>query len=439
MVFRRFAKVTTPEAVPKKPDAVKSPEAGSRSSEYGLHLEPKIQGADMWRGVNWIWLPLLLAGFSISGNLLAEDATEPVKPFKRAMIFAGMGLDFSTYIGMYDAAVESGHPPDLIIATSGGSVAAAVISAFPDKEERLRHLEGENSFGYFSSVNVEQPRLAPFFSRFGRWYPRSLGIRPLTPDLFSSHLLSVPEPPENNRLNIPFPEGQQTPRVIVVGGRLDYPRANAPRKHAPLFTETWFTDEETGAYLHGMESPIARRFPKGTIARDAQVLTGVEIINASKASIAEPQLFTPALIQGDYYTGGAIDLWPVELGEALALEVILPRTMRFDGKQDIISKSTFGYSQRDRQEQLEHFPVAYRVDMSDNGEVLKQYSFWFTVDRVREEPMGSQARFTYPGKKYRIPRPRLIYTMTDDYEEFVERIRTQYAYGYERGIQAFGD
>jgi hypothetical protein len=124
----------------------------------------------------------------------------------------------------------------------------------------------------------------------------------------------------------------------------------------------------------------------------------------------------------------------------LAEEVIVPRTMRFDGKQDIISKSTFGYSQRDRQEQLERYPVDHRVDMSDNAEVLKNDSFWFTIEAVRREPANGPARLApgASGREYLVPRPRLIYTMPDTYEEFVNRIQAQYHYGYDRGMQAFG-
>lgn len=384
-------------------------------------------------------LALLCLVFSPAAWCQAQDQPS-AKPFKRAIVFAGMGLDFSTYIGIYDAAVDSGHSPDLIIATSGGSVAAAIITAFPDREDRLNHLQGENSFGYFASVTVEQPRPGPFFSRFARWYPRSLGIRPLTPDLFSSNLLTVPEPPENNRLNIPFPEGGEGPRVIVVAASLDYPKANRPVCGRKLFTETWFTDPATGGHLEGFGSPIGRAFPRGTISLSSSVECGVPMIEASKASIAEPQLFAPPLVNGRYYTGGAIDLWPVELADMLAEEVIVPRTMRFDGKQDIISKSTFGYSQRDRQDQLERYPVDHRVDMSDNAEVLKNDSFWFTIENVRREPANGPARLApgAPGRDYLVPRPRLIYTMPDTHEEFVDRIQAQYHYGYDRGMQAFG-
>ncbi|MFM8931391.1 MAG: patatin-like phospholipase family protein, partial [Gemmataceae bacterium] len=97
-------------------------------------------------------------------------------------------MDLTAYLGLYDAAVEAGKAPDLIIATSGGAVAAGIIAAFPDKNERLAFLESEVFYHFMSDLPVTNNRPINFFTRLPRFIPRTYGLAPLTPNLWRKPL-----------------------------------------------------------------------------------------------------------------------------------------------------------------------------------------------------------------------------------------------------------
>ena len=48
------------------------------------------------------------------------------------MVLSGGGFRFGIYLGMYAAARDAGRAPDLVLASCGGAIAAAVIHTLPD-------------------------------------------------------------------------------------------------------------------------------------------------------------------------------------------------------------------------------------------------------------------------------------------------------------------
>ena len=362
------------------------------------------------------------------------------KPFKRAMIFSGLALDFTAYIGLYDAAVDNHCEPDLIIATSGGAVAAAIIAAYPDKAERLKYLESEEFFDFLNSVTIEEARPAPYLAQLVRWFPRKYGLAPLTPDLFARPLASLPPPAENNSFNIPFPTRAKGPRIILIAGRMDYTKGNALRPGRKLFTETWFTDALTGAFLEGFNSPVATRYPRCSIACPVSVEKENLVADGLKASIAEPHLLVPTCVDGKWYTGGAIDLWPVELAASLAEETVLPKLGNLTRIVETIFGSVFQYSNRKRLQDIEKNTVATRVDMEDNREAMKEVSFWFNIrlDRMAGRNDTSCLSHRRSSSGYLIPRPRIYYKGPKDYDDVLYRVGVQYEYGYRCGQKSLG-
>ncbi|MFM8930476.1 MAG: hypothetical protein ACKOS8_01190, partial [Gemmataceae bacterium] len=86
-----------------------------------------------------VLLALLLGGWAPPAcPAFADEALpRPAKPFTRAIILSGMGLNFVTYLGLSDAALDAGVEPDLVIGASGGAVAAAIIAAYPEREDSV--------------------------------------------------------------------------------------------------------------------------------------------------------------------------------------------------------------------------------------------------------------------------------------------------------------
>jgi predicted acylesterase/phospholipase RssA len=156
--------------------------------------------------------------------------------------------------------------------------------------------------------------------------------------------------------------------------------------------------------------------------------------DAVRASSVEPHVFTPFPIGGEWYAGGAIDLWPVEPAAALARETIMPKQTRFDRLVNTLLGGVLEYSEWERKDQVDQFPVTFRVDMEDSREALKDISFWFDFRWVHREVEGSPIRRECP---YLVPRPRIVSNVPDDPDAFLRRVWAQYTYGYERARATF--
>lgn len=99
---------------------------------------------------------------------------------------------------MYDAAVEAGLAPDLIIGTSGGSIAALIISTYPDRLERNKFIASSRLHEMLLSIQIEHPRVLLESGRALRWRIRGIGLAPTRrtysrdPSLRSQGILASP-------------------------------------------------------------------------------------------------------------------------------------------------------------------------------------------------------------------------------------------------------
>jgi len=373
-----------------------------------------------------VLLALLLGGWAPQAcPAFADEALpRPAKPFTRAIILSGMGLNFVTYLGLYDAALDAGVEPDLVIGASGGAVAAAIIAAYPEREDRHRFLLSEQFYRFFEAIQVEHPRPAGQIGHLARLASGRLGIPPLTPNLEKRPLISYPEEIRES-LDVPFPSRPNTPAIVLIAGRLEYPPGCAVRLSRKLFTETWFTDPGTAEHLRGIPSPVGDRFRWGGVNRDTAVVDHVSITQAMRASIAEPLLLEPAVIDNERYTGGAIDAWPVEMADRLADETVVPRPNDLTFTIRLLFDGVFRYGSRKRWREVERLPCAVTVDMSDYRDRLRDATFWF---QIRNNPNG-------PHKI--LARHQVVFDCPQDHADFLAKTRTQYDYGYERGQEAF--
>ncbi|MDR9778106.1 patatin-like phospholipase family protein, partial [Rhizobium hidalgonense] len=57
------------------------------------------------------------------------------KPFNRLLMFSGGGSRFGYYLGAYAALVDHQLIPDIILASCGGSLAAALVDIAPESDQ----------------------------------------------------------------------------------------------------------------------------------------------------------------------------------------------------------------------------------------------------------------------------------------------------------------
>jgi hypothetical protein len=391
--------------------------------------------------IGWmlVWPVLLAAGPDGFGQQSAPAGQPHAPPFKRAMIFSGLGTDFVSHIGAYDAALDAGYPPDLIIGTSGGAIAAAIVAAFPDRAGRKEFLSGPAFHDLMLSYQIERSRPGPLLAQFGRWQLRACGIGVPPHSLFVRPLATLASKSGVVEFERPFPIAPGCPRIIMVAAEIRCGAACQGRSDKKQFIETFFTDQETAAHLADAASPIGTSYPRSAVAEESKAISGVSIEQALRASVSEPYMFIPARVNGHHYTGGVIDLSPVEIAALLACETIVPKQPGLDRIAETMVASVFLYSQRERRLAVEQLPVRFRVDMADQAQALKDSSFWLSARLVRNEA-GVQA--VAPGnckraRTYLIPRWRIVDGVPQDPSEFQRCINAHWQYGYDRAKQAF--
>lgn len=360
-------------------------------------------------------------------------------PFKRAIIFSGEGTDFTCHIGMYDAAVEAGLAPDLIIGTSGGSIAALIISTYPDRLERNKFIASSRLHEMLLSIQIEHPRVLLESGRALRWRIRGIGLAPHPPDIFTRPIASIPGNFGLTESDHPFEVNPKGPKVLLVAGELHFDTSKGLRSSQKLFTETWFTDPDTARYIPADMPTIGTVYPNSAVCPLGQTVTDVKLSEAMMASIAEPHVFLPVTVGGKTYTGGVINLHAIELAGRLAEEVITPKMGHHSRVATNVIHSVFEYEPNQRMDAVNQFPVKYRVDFSDATPALKGNSFWFSAKFVNNE---SEVQSVLSGdykkdRAYLIPRYRIVDNVPASFEEYQKKINAQWQYGYDRAKMAF--
>ena len=123
--------------------------------------------------------------------------------FERCMVFAGGGFRFGTYLGMYAAACDAGRRPDILLASCGGAIAAAIIHALPDDQTRKAWLCSPEMYNYCN--HAQSTPHAAFYRILMRTAQRRFNthLAPIIPDIFSEYLFEPPSTPMPSTPRVP--------------------------------------------------------------------------------------------------------------------------------------------------------------------------------------------------------------------------------------------
>lgn len=329
------------------------------------------------------------------------------------MVFAGGGFRFSYYLGMYAAAAECGQTPDVLLATCGGAIAAAIVHALPDNESRKRFAQSERMYDFLCRIKTRAELTASgvFLDVIKRYLSRANAK--YIPDLFNDYLFSLP--PE-----IPLPPqcNDSAVNTAIIGGRLLFSAAETGqlRGNRKLFMETVFGNERVVDLLQDLSCSVSSN-DDCAISADLAVVTDASMADAVRVSIADMYYF-PCHRVGKYdYTGGVIDLFPLEIAHRLADSVAMEFKNPFNQRLAIPAlRSVFGFDGNQRMRNVHAQYADYWVDTSD-------------VDTF----VGSD----FFGKKIDYLRNRLHLQAPPDYGQFCAQVERQWQYGYQRSLAAY--
>jgi len=338
------------------------------------------------------------------------------KPYKRCMVLGGGGFRFGIYIGMYAALRQAGKAPDVLLASCGGAIAAAIIHQLPDPQQQRAWLSSEQMYQFWCGLrSTDHAALAGTLLSAAR-RKLSSASAPVIPDLFNDYLFEIPP-------QLPFPAASGTPEVdvAIIGGKLLFGPADVgqPRGQRKLFAETIFCNERAAAALRGMDSPLAdARWGEHAVAREMLIDTTAPVTDAARISIADMIYFRSAQYRGDEYIGGVLDLFPVEVARQLGEEVVMEFKEAFDQVFSIPAwRAVLGVDGNARLRYANSHLADMRIDSSDVSVVLEKQQMQQKLDWLRN---------------------RIELQMPPSYDIFTQHMRDQWQYGYDRAQEALG-
>ena len=296
------------------------------------------------------------------------------KPYQRCLVMAGGGFRFGYYLGIHAALEQQGRTPDLLLASCGGALAAAIIQTLPDAESRLAYLASETMYQHWQQIapgpgaRLSSVLLQAGLRRLSRQQCRRI------PDLFSQYLFELPEELPHPKVGL-SPVNGRTPSVAIIGAELLFAphQAGQLRKQQALFQQVLFAEnaEAVTAAIAHLQAPLSSNNTAilPTIAVQAKVPLAVML----RIAISDMFYFRPACYQGRYFLGGAIDLMPLEIAKALAFEVIAERKAAYDFSlaSPAIAK-VFGVDPNQRLAQAMAHPDVSWLDTRDMRQQLPQ-------------------------------------------------------------------
>ncbi|UIR55501.1 patatin-like phospholipase family protein [Sphingobacterium sp. SRCM116780] len=337
--------------------------------------------------------------------------------FNSAVVFSGGGTRFALYVGMYAALVEMGKRPDLIIASCGGSVAAAVIRACSEIEEQKAYLKSKEFYDF-----VIQTKLTGHKSIFKIGYYSFLKTlhktsAPYIEDVFDRYLVEMPQD-LTELLPTLKQEQNNSPKIIVIGSKMLFEPIDISLKRGErkLYQKVLFTDEETQKKIAIAEIEIqSDNYIRSAVAKEILTDSSLPLHQAMRISISDMFYVAPVKIRQDYYAGGAIDLVPIELAQSLAKEVFLERKQSYKSVEEALVRAVLGFNGNERLREVEAKHTGYWIDTQDAPQVLKGYYCAKYIDWFKGE--------------IRIQLP-------DSFEKFQEDIEQQWQYGYQRTLDS---
>jgi hypothetical protein len=351
----------------------------------------------------WITLLILMLPFSASAQ------------YDRALVFQGGGFQTAISLGILDGVRTKGFNPDVILSTCGGSLASAVIAAFPNPEDQRAFVESERFYKVVKNIGFTKEGHL-FDALVLDFQMRRDASKNIVPDIFRKFLFTLAQSFGIQEFDQPFPT--KGLRAVMIGGAVLFTKEDAgkPRNGGDWFTETFFTDPETAALLKGFESPIALNYPNSAVTRATQTLTDVSLGDATRASISDPFEMEPKKIGDGTYVTGAVDLYPNEVAHALASEVVEVFSTGFDTiVEEPTMKATFHYDSNERLRAVSDMYADYWVDLSDFS------------DFDAKDGLNPALKLLKLKLQSRIPAT---------YAEYVQRVEAEWNYGKERGAEA---
>ena len=372
-------------------------------------------------------------------SALARSAEGLKPPFSRSMVLSGANFNSPMHIAFYDAAVDSLGPIDLVVGSCGGGMAAALINLFPDRQNRKDFIESSEFHQFLLQFDYNRISTTTILnhladlSRDGDYdeeddyydFEERRGLE--YPNLFSLAMLRVPAKLRSATLDRPF---SRKIRTIIMGSRVNYDLEKQAGQPVPegsrkLYTESYFTDAQTATWLKGLKSYVGEKVPGSFLSEEVEIRSDVSVLDAARASVTDPYLVSPALVNGEYYTAGSVNIDPINVARHLSKEVVTRYGTRFD---EMVETPTLRHVYNYNPNQVRRLAYGQKVDYWIDGSAEMDQIDTF-APKIEFDPRGL---IPFNGK------PLVIFSgsIPKDYAQYRQMVKDQYQNAYDRAEES---
>ena len=183
-----------------------------------------------------------------------------------------------------------------------------------------------------------------------------------------------------------------------------------------LYQKVLFTDTQTARHINLQAIQISSdNYLQSAVAKDILLKTEIPMLTAARISVSDMFYVAPVNIADDVFAGGAIDLLPIELANALSQEVIREEKQPYSSTEEALVRAVLGFSGNERLAEVAQYP-AQLINTRDAAMVLKRF---------------------YSEKYINCKRCAVDIHFPKSYAHYREQIEKQWNYGYQTTINAF--
>lgn len=341
------------------------------------------------------------------------------KRYDTVAVFSGGGTRLAIYCGMYAALEDTGHTPDLVIGACGGAAATGIINSFATNIDRRKYLESEELYEFIRATRLTGERK---LSKIGILCLRKVWNRrnaPYIEDVFGRYLVDMPEDISALLPSLSPASGEHI-KSVIVGARVLFDQAETGSKRPAdrkLYRKVLFTDGETAKSIdpEGIRIQSAN-YRSSAVDSSVDVMTEVSMHTAMRISLSDMFYVPPVSYRGNYFTGGAVDLVPVEVAKALGRHVILEQKNGYSAVEEALVRAVLGYSGNARLRDVEAQGAGQWIDTRNATEVLHGHFCRKSID---------------------LPRLRVSISLPESHGRYVKDVDALWNYGYECVTKSF--
>ncbi|WP_087022160.1 patatin-like phospholipase family protein [Thaumasiovibrio subtropicus] len=344
------------------------------------------------------------------------------QPYQHALVFSGGGARYGYYLGWYAAALRYARKPDLIVASCGGAIAAALVRAFPtDPQALFEALASKNMYRLQQAIQPHSQ--ANIATLFGQLVERKLHpwVTSVYPDIDALALFDIADIAAWLALLPTETSTADSPDWIITAGKLLYAAEQQGHRREPhgdpLYAEQWLTTsavKKRCAHI-AMEAAMVAAQKSGTVLSQAQWSDALPLASAVRASIGDIGYLPTFSFQQTRYIGGMVNLFPLALAKCLAQRVSAERKAPFNPHiATPLFQRFFGVDPNQGRRHFHALPADHWLDTSDN-----------------------KARVPGVGKRIDWLKQHIALRPAVGYSAYRQQMETQWRYGFQRAVRAY--